>query len=141
VADDLGFAHSQPAQRLGDQVCLIGNGVAGIRFFGASVTQEIDRDHPMGGGEQGHHPVPPVDRAGEAVDEHDRAGVGRALVDHLKVSTGEVEDLPAGHGHFGRLGLLVGDHGVEPEQHHDAQHHPDEDLPASAHAGRYPSPS
>src|SRR3954453_4945531 len=67
------------------------------------------------------------------MDEDDRAGVARAFVDHLQLAAREGENPAPGHGYFGLLGLLAGDHGVEPEQHHDQQYRPDEDLPASLH--------
>ena len=70
--------------------------------------------------EQRDHPVPPVKRAPEAVQEHDRGsrvgGGGRPPVDDLEVARGQLEDPAAVDRHLGVLGLVVDDDRVDREQ-------------------------
>jgi len=103
------------------------------------VSEQIDGEHAVGAIQARHHPVPPVDRAAEAVDEDDWAASPRAAVDHLDLAARQVEDAPAGFGRPGFLGFVVDDHGVDGEQCREHDHCPDCDLCPSAHGGRYPS--
>ena len=80
VADDLSVADPELSQGLGDEIRLVFDRVAGGRLFRAAVAEQVDRDDAVIAIEQRDHLVPPVDRAGEAVDEDDRAALSLARV-------------------------------------------------------------
>ncbi len=94
-----------------------GDRVAGCRLFGAAVAEHVDRDHPVRALEPRHHPVPPVDRAAEAVDEQDRRRVAGPSFDDLDVAAAELQDATAGLVDFGALRFALGDQRVDAEQH------------------------
>ncbi len=103
------------------------------------MAEQVDGDDSVPAFERRPDAVPPVDRAAEAVDQHDRGAVAGAAFDHLHFAVREVEDAAAGHGHRRPLGLAVDDQGVDEQQRDQRHEHSDADLPASPHAGRYPS--
>ena len=69
---------SQLSQRLRHQLRLVRRRVSRARLFRAAVAEQVDRDDAVVGFQRAAHPVPPVDRAAEAVDQDDRVAVAGA---------------------------------------------------------------
>ena len=72
VTDHHRALHLEPAQGQRDEAPLVLHRVAALRLLGATEAQQVDTNHPMAPGQQGSHPIPPVKRGAEAVQEHDR---------------------------------------------------------------------
>jgi hypothetical protein len=83
------------------------------------VAEQVDGDHAVVAYERRHHPLPPIDRAGEAVDEDDRRRLAGAAVDDLDLAAAQAQDPPVGPGRLGPLRLGAGDERVDAE--HDRQ--------------------
>ena len=62
--------------------------VALARLLRAAVPEQVEPDHVVVTGQRRDDPVPPADRAGKAVQQHDVGRVARPVLPHLQVAAG-----------------------------------------------------
>ena len=122
VADDDRALDLELVERLGDRCGLVVDLVAARRLLRAAEAEQVDADHAVVLRQQRRHLVPPVERAGVAVQEHDRrapGSLGRSgpCSKTCTAPFGSSIDAAAVDVHLGGLGLVVDDDRVDREQH------------------------
>ena len=94
VADDVGAPHAEAVERRRHEPRLALHPVALLRLLRAAVPEQVEADHAVVARKRGRHLVPPVERAGEPVQQHHGRRVPRAVLAHLEVAARQVDDAP-----------------------------------------------